>query len=506
MKFEIKYTFLIFLSTLFLIPIEVINGVNPYETPYKLNVIYFLPKGGKPIPEYERRLSEMLRYVQNFYGSEMERNEYGYKTFGLSCKGDGYVDIIIVKGERDSSFYSNVGPGGSNARGEIETYFKKNPQSKKSEHTLVFMAKTKEHHSGGVPYYALGRYAFIMDYEGYDLKHLGEGSEYGILLPTYLGGLGHELGHGLNLPHNKETVSESKTLGTTLMGRGNYTLGESPTFLTGADCAILNNCQLFSPDKKDFYTDEKELLWKDLTFDFDSDGITIKGEFDSEKAINAVIAYFDPAPYGSNRDYDAQSFLGKLQNDSFNLVIPYNELYQAEAEQYQIRLRLLHLDGTFSETSRVFNRPFPEPYKLEYKKELPKTGWKVRTSDSQRENSGDLLIDGKYSTFWHSKWTPVKIDYPHWVEVTFPKDLEVKGISLCQRKSLHGVLREITIQTKGMDGKWSNPQKHELDYHNAPQYIDLEEKTKIRGVRINAVTTYTEDDPKIAVLAEIGVY
>lgn len=476
------------------------------NSPYQLNVIYFLPKGVEHVEEYKPRLSEMLRYVQNFYGSEMKRNGYGYRSFVLGKDDDGFVDIITIRGIRDTSHYSNIGHGGANAKKEIDAYFKKYPNKKKSDHTLVFMAKVKEHHSGGVPYYGLGRYAFVMDYKGYDLKHLGQDNSFGKLLPTYLGGLAHELGHGINLPHNKEIRSQARTLGTTLMGRGNYTLGKSPTFLTKADCAILNNCQVFSPVKREFYTEKGDIKWKNLSFDFDKDKIQVKGSIKTDKEVNGVIAYFDPAPYGANKDYDAESFYSDLGADSFNIEIPYKELHEAFAADYQIRIRLLHTDGTFSETSRIFKRPFPKPYKLDYKKELSKKDWKVNTSDHQKENPGHLLIDGKQSTFWHSKWAPEKIDYPHWVEITFPKSTMISGISLCQRESLHGALEKITIQMKDAKGKWSEPIEYTLEYHNAPQYFDLSIPASINGLKINAIATYTDRDPMIASLAEIGVY
>ncbi len=60
------------------------------------------------------------------------------------------------------------------------------------------------------PFTAWGRNCFALDYPAFDIKHLGQKTREGRLLTKWYGGMAHELGHGLNLPHNHQTASDGK--------------------------------------------------------------------------------------------------------------------------------------------------------------------------------------------------------------------------------------------------------------------------------------------------------
>ena len=49
-------------------------AVVPAE--YPLNIVYFLGNDNEPVADYERRLSELMLYVQQFYAREMTRNGF----------------------------------------------------------------------------------------------------------------------------------------------------------------------------------------------------------------------------------------------------------------------------------------------------------------------------------------------------------------------------------------------------------------------------------------------
>lgn len=91
-----------------------------------------------------------------------------------------------------------------------------------------------------------GRYCFAWTTPPSTSSTWDSRPQEGRLLTKWYGGLAHELGHGLNLPHNHQTTSDGKKYGTALMGAGNYTFGTSPTFLTPASCALLDACEVFS--------------------------------------------------------------------------------------------------------------------------------------------------------------------------------------------------------------------------------------------------------------------
>ena len=222
---------------------------NLVASAYDLNVVYFVPSDADTITNYRARLNGILQQGQRFYGKWMSYYGYGDRSFGLLLDSSGKVNITVVKGALTKSGYPYEG-GGNTAIGELNAWFTAHPADKHSEHTLVIMPASTyaaDGDPGGVPFYGLGRWCFALDYAEMDTSYLGQNTTLGNRATKWIGGLMHELGHGLNLPHNKEKVSEAAdvTKGTALMGSGNYTYGKNPTFLTAASAAILNNCQVF---------------------------------------------------------------------------------------------------------------------------------------------------------------------------------------------------------------------------------------------------------------------
>ncbi|MGE8377418.1 MAG: hypothetical protein ACN6PN_03680, partial [Sphingobacterium sp.] len=48
-----------------------------------LNIVYFVPNDLDTLPDYQRRLSDIMLWVRQFYKDEMTRNGYANKTFGM---------------------------------------------------------------------------------------------------------------------------------------------------------------------------------------------------------------------------------------------------------------------------------------------------------------------------------------------------------------------------------------------------------------------------------------
>lgn len=350
-----------------------IGSMAKAKEPYKLNVIYFLPQGDQPVEGYESRLNDLLLYVQDFYRYEMKRNGFGNKTFGLEKTADKRVKILVIRGKHDIPYYSYDNGGGWKAEREIEAYFKANPGTKKSHHALVIMPSTSgdDMNPGGVPFYGIGKYCFALDYKYFDIKYLGEDSEKGRLLTKWFGGMAHELGHGLNLPHNKEQVSVGKEHGTALMGSGNYTFGQKPTFLTKASCAILNNCEVFAQKEMEYYNKNTGFQLKEMEVDFPgtslpADEIVVKGVFETKIPVNAVNVYVDHAPFGQvNNDYDAESWTVKPdKNNHFALRIPCKELHTKHIDSFQVRVRFLFENGIITTQTADFKWNDLVPYRF----------------------------------------------------------------------------------------------------------------------------------------------
>ena len=170
---------------------------------YKLNVIYFVPKDVDTVPGYTHRLSEILLDFQNYTANYMEKEGFGKLSFGLDLKDATQVNITTIYAKQGKDVYPYNG-GGSAVIRELNAYFSENPEEKRSEHSLIIMPSISGDplNPGGVPFYGMGTLCFALDYPEMKLEHLGTLGAYGALVTKWIGGLYHELGHGLNAPHN----------------------------------------------------------------------------------------------------------------------------------------------------------------------------------------------------------------------------------------------------------------------------------------------------------------
>lgn len=326
----------------------------PSETqPYALNVIYFLPAGTEPFENYETRLSGILLALQRFYLNEMERNGHPGRTFGLNKSEDGTkVNIVVVRGEADKSAYPYEG-GAGRARKEIQKFFEENPDKKFSDHSLVIMPSTTENPlaPGGVPFYGFGKICFALDYPDFDIKHCGKNDKLGALFTKWFGGMAHELGHGMNLPHNRGTKTQEKNFGTALMGAGNYTLGRRPTFLTPASCAILDRCQIFRTEKFEGPASPRIKKPDEIAIRFGKQSVRVSGRLPKNHRVVSVVVYYDKDECWSvNADYDAETFIADFNREDgvFTAEIPFDEIHPGKTPRVQIRMRLIHDDGECS--------------------------------------------------------------------------------------------------------------------------------------------------------------
>lgn len=281
-------------------------------TAHQLNVIYFVADGVEPVPGYEQRLNELLIYVQQYYGREMARNGFGPRSFGLPMTPEGKVEIVLLRGKRPQKDYAYSGEGAINCLREIDAFFEAHPEKKRSEHTFVIMPtfyneEYNDESPGGVPFFGFGKNCFALDYAHFDLRYLGEDSLRGRLMTKWFGGFAHELGHGLNLPHNDGTASERAALGTPLMESGNYTFGRSATFLTPASARILDRNQVFAPVGSgiDYYQTQERPELRGLTVRYTGTSLEVALQIPAGYRANAYIQ--DP-PFVVNQDYDNVAF------------------------------------------------------------------------------------------------------------------------------------------------------------------------------------------------------
>ncbi len=66
------------------------------------------------------------------------------------------------------------------------------------------------------------------------------------------------------------------------------------------------------------------------------------------------------------------------------------------------------------------------------------------------------IFDGNPATIWHTPWGDAETSYPHWIELTLPEPMLIKGIKLLPRqdKNPNGDVKEITV--KVLEATWSD--------------------------------------------------
>ncbi|MFD2036602.1 hypothetical protein ACFSKL_17490 [Belliella marina] len=320
---------------------------------HNLNVVYFVPNDNPEVPGYRERLHDMLVYFQEFVGDEMDRNGFGYKSFGLAwdtLDNQNRVDIITIQGEHDQATYDYG--SGSAILGEIAAYKNAHPDRFSSQHMLILLPQRTD--GGSQPFYGLGRNCFAVDNPNIKV------SEIPTTTSNLIGGMIHELGHGLGLPHNKGTRSERQEFGTSLMGAGNTTFGRSPTFISKAECAILNRNQIFESESiPDIYGGATTTVTPSVSYDGSSNTLTLTAEFTSNKTLSDVLVWLDPnvdnEGVGANRDYNSVAwYVGNPGGNQFSTSFEFGEIEDHGDWPYEMRVRLLMENGTINTHSYSF--------------------------------------------------------------------------------------------------------------------------------------------------------
>ncbi|WP_420320458.1 discoidin domain-containing protein [Flagellimonas sp.] len=475
---------------------------------YNLNVVYFVPKGSKDRNDSHRRISEILLQGQDFFKQQMIVNGFGEKTFNLFVDNEkSRIKIDYINGQHSASEYPYEG-GGTKVMAEVEAYYASNPDKKHGDHFLVLLP-VSDIDNANVPYYGLGRWGFAADYDDMDIKHLGSGTGLGTKATTYIGGLLHEMGHGLNLPHNKEKVSDfsNQEKGTALMGSGNYTYGSSPTFLTKASCAILNNNQVFGNSNDNFYTGATGKI-ENLNANHENGSINISGTIDSDVVVNYVSAYNDPAD--DDADYDAVTWAAEITNNNFDIAMPINELHKKENTPYVLRLRLNHVTGDITNLSYFYKFENGIPVigfgEQDY---LDRSNWSIESYSSQEDQGGEDntgraadILDGDLETYWHSCWTNGCNDgYPHSITINTGGEITAKGFAFIQRYNLSRAVKDIEILVSDDNVTWNSLGNFVLNEVNTAQNILLDSEVSFSYIKIEAKSAY--DAQQWASLAEV---
>ena len=293
-----------------------------------VHIVYWTPADREPAPLYRERLSKIFEDVRKFYAREMERNGFGPRTIKLVRENDGLCKIHVIRGKHPYSHYDVQ--SGSEIRKECLPELAKAGVEADKETIVLFCnmsnwdekARTMSQNS---PYYASGSSwsgtAWQVDSPLLDLDLLDkhepklQDKQYGNISvgrynSIFIGGVAHELGHALSIPHNRERPDQREAFGTALMGSGNRTYGENlrgegkGSFLTMGEALRLASHPIFSGSVKGFQGKPNAEL-HDAKLVPNGKSFTFSGRIAANPPVYGIVGYTDPVG-GSN--YDATTY------------------------------------------------------------------------------------------------------------------------------------------------------------------------------------------------------
>ncbi len=322
-----------------------------------LRIIYWAPADVAPAPQYRERLTRVMTTVRDFYAGQMQAYGFGPRTINLELEPDGMLKLRVVRGGQPSATYKTE--SGHEIRQDCVKVLQSEGINADDETLVIFCYLSKWDPEKRTmrqwsPYYASGTHhngtAWQVDSPLLDSALLKDKSnmltdgQYGHISvgrynSIFVGGVAHELGHALGLPHCSETVEERKARGHALMGAGNRTLGEElrgegpGTFLTFSHALKLASHVQFSGSVKRM-ADKAEVSWTNLQIQTQGQKLVVTGRIASTLTPYAILGYADPEGHG---DYDSTPGCAvPAAKGDFRLEVPFPESRKAEGGELRL--------------------------------------------------------------------------------------------------------------------------------------------------------------------------
>lgn len=335
---------------------------QPIEEERNLHFVLWTPNDREPPKDYTARLTRMMDHIQKFYSDEMQRLGFGSRTINLPKSAAGQLKIYLIKGIHPESHYEMS--SGGEIKNECIAPLRIQGVDANRETVVIFcnlaqwdsQKLTFTHKS---PYYAGGNHqggtAWQLDSPELDPENLAlknpiiSDGQYGRISlgkhnSIFIGGVCHELGHALGLPHCKQRPDEAAR-GTALMGSGNRTYGDElrgegkGSFLTLAHALRLASHPQFSGSVKGMNLPVSADL-SEVKITAVEKTITVYGKLSADPPAYAVIAYFDPEGGG---DYNATTATA-VPDAEGNFTLSTSALTPGKSGE--LRLIPLHVNGS----------------------------------------------------------------------------------------------------------------------------------------------------------------
>lgn len=343
-----------------------------------LHLVCWTPSDREFPAEYQARLTRIMEHIRSFYAREMERLGFGNLSINLNYDDEKQLVIHTVRGRHQSEHYAVQ--SGREIRKECLPVLEAAGINAGNETVVIFCnlatwdpkLRQFRHKS---PYYAGGSFrhgtAWQLDSPELDSRNLKltqpmiQDGQYGRISlgkhnSIFIGGIAHELGHALGLPHCKARPDEA-IRGTALMGSGNRTYGNElrgegkGSFLTLAHGLRLASHPQFSSSVKGMLSKATASIEK-LSISADGNSISVSGIVKGTPPVYAVVAYFDPA---GGSDYDSTTATAVPASDG-RFTLSSSALKRGK--QGQLRLFPLHVNG--SAAGQMSRTRFRYPYRI----------------------------------------------------------------------------------------------------------------------------------------------
>lgn len=291
--------------------------------PEPIHVVYFVPKGMEPRPDYEERIDRAMTDIQSFFREEMQRNGYGPLTFALDKDAQGKLIIHRVDGEHPPEFYDR--DKSSAVLGETKAALRERGVDINGRVLLMLSPLIQWRQDGTSVHYGPYRggpgWACAYDDVRLDPRllsskrpggHVPSENRFctiGEFNSRHLGGIAHELAHGFGLGHVAQTHQQLMNNQRALMGYGNrnyrfhaHSPGKRTAILTRSSAMQLSQNRSFAGESAGANV-RPMFVFKDVTPRYQNGVLRFSGKVEAEPSVFGIsIAVDDPAKEG---DYDA---------------------------------------------------------------------------------------------------------------------------------------------------------------------------------------------------------
>lgn len=351
----------------------------PERAERKLHVVLWTPSDREAAPRHRERLTAILHDIRDFYAKEMNRIGFGPRTLKFDHDADGLIRIHLVKGAKTYANYKTE--SGGEIRNECLRPLRAAGIEPDQETVVIFCNMSnwdpeKSTITQNSPYYAGGTHrngtAWQVDSPILDLASLDKhqpkvrDGQYGHISigrynSIFIGGVCHELGHALGLPHNCERADEKAEFGTALMGSGNRSYGEERrgegkgSFLTLAHALRLASHPIFCGSVKGIDL-KANAVPSELSIREQGKGFVFAGKVTADPPVYGVVAYMDPDGGG---DYNATTATAVPDRDG-RFTLDCQALVPGKSGE----LRVVFLQANGVASGFLSATPFRYPYSV----------------------------------------------------------------------------------------------------------------------------------------------